>query len=94
MNKTERIKMVKAMEFLARQINDEEIFEEWLIDGVADEDIPYGSLTVETEDNDPWGVAYWIDDARFSDLMGTFLHIMARARKSGGLYCDRVVSKR
>lgn len=26
MNKTERIKMVKAMEYIARQINDESVF--------------------------------------------------------------------
>ena len=39
MNAIERVKMVKAMEFLARNINDEGVFEEWLIEGVADGDI-------------------------------------------------------
>ena len=35
----ERIKAVKAMEFLARQINNENIFESWLTMGPADGDI-------------------------------------------------------
>ena len=39
MNRLERAKMVKAMEFIARQINDENVFEGWLMEGVADEDI-------------------------------------------------------
>lgn len=94
MNKIERIKMVKAMEFLARQLNDEEIFYDfWLNDGVADGDIEYGDLSVKDEDFDEWGTAYWIKDEEFSDLMHTFLVIMAKAKKSGGLYCDGVVSK-
>lgn len=50
MNKIERIKCVKAMEFLARQINDEEVFEEWLMDGVADGDIDVGDLDVKGDD--------------------------------------------
>ena len=78
MNIPERIKMVKAMEFLARQINDEDVFYFWLRDGVADSDIP----------------AYWYceSDLRFAELMGTFVRCMKRACESGGLYCDGVVS--
>lgn len=88
MNREERMKMVKAMEFIARQLNDEEIFETWLIDGVADGDIEYGDLSAEAgEDMD-----YYLEDQHFSDLMDTFLHLMNAAKKSGGLYCDRVVS--
>lgn len=30
MDNNERIKLVKAMEFIARQVNDEEVFEGWL----------------------------------------------------------------
>lgn len=44
MNRIERIKMVKAMEFIARQVNDENVFERWLIGGVSDGDIEYGEL--------------------------------------------------
>ena len=92
-NKIERIKAVKAMEFLARQINDEMVLEQWFMDGVADGDIPYGSLSVEKEDFDEWGIGYYFDDNRFAELMNTFLSCMKGAYKSGGLYCDNVVSK-
>lgn len=91
MNPIERIKMVKAMEFICRQLNDEEIFDGWLMVGVADGDIPYGNLSVETEDYD--NLDYYIDDDNFADLMHTFLRLMSRARRSGGLYCDNIVSK-
>lgn len=91
MNKIERIKCVKAMEFLARQINDEEVFEEWLMDGVADGDIDVGDLDVKGDDEEL--LDYYIEDEHFADLMDTFAHVIARARKSGGLYCDGIVSK-
>ena len=91
MNKIERIKCVKAVEFLARQINDEEVFEEWLIDGVADGDIVDGDLNVKGDDEEL--LDYYIEDEHFADLMDTFAHVIARARKSGGLYCDGIVSK-
>ena len=88
----ERIKMVKAMEFIARQINDEDVFYSWLSVGVADGDIEYGDLQVTEDDADNLEY-YYSDDKEFADLMETFLRIMAKARKSGGLYCDNVVSK-
>lgn len=90
-NMVERIKMVKAMEFIARQINDEEVFEEWLIDGVADGDIEYGDLAVNSDDADV--LDYYCTDENLADLMRLFLRMMAMARKSGGLYCGNVVSK-
>lgn len=95
MNTVERIKLVKAMEYIARQVNDESIFEGWLSSGVADGDIEYGDLSISQDDlSDAWGVRYWTDDdINFADLMDTFLWLMAKARKSGGLYCDEVVSK-
>ena len=90
MNKAERIKMVKAMEFIARQINDEEVFYTWLMGGVADGDIEYGDLSEE----DPNEVCSWyISDSSFAELMQCFLRHMTYAKKSGGLYCDGVVSK-
>lgn len=95
MNKVERVKMVRAMEFIARQINDEEVFQEWLEDGVADGDIEYGDLEVKDEDlDDSWwnGFEYYADRENFGDILTTFLRIMAEAWKSGGLYCDGVVS--
>ena len=91
MNAIERVKMVKAMEFIARQVNDEEVFETWLIGGVADGDIEYGDLAAATEDADNLDV--YIEDDSFADLMHTFLRLMARASKSGGLYCDKIIEK-
>ena len=87
MNREERIKMVKAMEYIARQLNDEEILESWLADGVADGDIAYGDLDTYA-DFDDW----YIEDQHFSDLMETFLRCMKAAKNHGGLYCDGVVS--
>lgn len=86
----DRIKMVKAMEFIARQVNDEEVFEEWLMDGVADGDIVYGSLSVDAVDFS--GLDYYIDDKHFAELMDTFLSVMKSAKRSGGLYCGNIVS--
>lgn len=87
-NEIERVKVVKAMELLARQINDEDIFEGWLTCGVADGDIKYGDLAVN--ENDLEDLEWYIDDKPFSELMGCFLRCMARARKSGGLYCNGI----
>lgn len=95
MNKVERVKMIRAMEFIARQINDEDVFQEWLEDGVADGDIEYGDLEVKDIDLDDavWnGFEYYTENEPFDGLMTTFLKVMTKAWKSGGLYCDGVVS--
>lgn len=86
MNKTERIAVVRAMETIARQINNENIFETWLTYGVADGDIDESTTDEELE-------FYIEDDEDFAELMGTFTMVIARANKSGGLYCDKVTSK-
>lgn len=82
----ERAKMVCAMEFIARQINDEDVFWSWLQNGVADEDVPYGSFDVAKVDE------YYLEDKAFKDLMTDFLIVMKNAFKSGGLYCGGIVS--
>ena len=92
MNTIERIKMVKAMEYIARQINNEDGFEMWLLVGVADGDIEYGDLSVKPEDTENLE-CYINDDESFSEIMETFLKLMKRAKSDGGLYCDGVVSK-
>jgi hypothetical protein len=90
MDKCERVKMVKAMEFICRQINDEDVFEGWLLCGVADGEVQYADLDGHDKD----GILdYYVEDGNFADLMHTFLRVMARARKSGGLYCDGIVDK-
>lgn len=95
MNIKERTKMVKAMEFIARNLNDECIFYTWLSIGVADGDIPYGDLEFRgAGDEVDEEVAYYCEDKNFADLMDTFLNIMKRAAREGsGLYCDGIVSK-
>lgn len=36
---------------------------------------------------------YYTEDEHFADLMDTFLWCMEKACKSGGLYCNGIVSK-
>ena len=88
MNKAdERAKMVACMEYIARQINNEDVFETWLMCGIADGDIEYGNLDItDIED-------YYLDDVNFKNLMSTFLVCMKEAFRDGGLYCGNVVSK-
>lgn len=90
MNRADRIKMVKAMEFIARQINDEDVFYGWLYAGVADGEIEYGDFSVEEGESD---AEFYIEDGEFAELMDTFMRMMRRAYNSGGLYCDGIVSK-
>ena len=85
MNKTERIQAVRAMEFLARAVNDEEDILLWLEEGVADGDIDENTTDEELFD-------YVEDDQTFAELMKTFLRVMHYAEKDGGLYIDGVVS--
>ncbi len=82
----ERVEMVRAMETICRNINDEEVLMGWLMCGVADEDI-----TPDTTD-EFIAEQYCEDEEDFAELMDTFLRCMQRAAKSGGLYCGRVTS--
>lgn len=85
-NVKERVAIVRAMELLARCTNDDYVFERiWLTCGVADGDI---EATTTDEDIEMW----YTDDDTFAELMDTFTHLMAVARKHGGLYADGVVS--
>lgn len=90
MNKVERLKLVKAMEYIARQVNDELVFDGWLMLGVADEDIVYGDFDVSCESADR--LSYYLEDEELQDLMSLFLTVMVKARQSGGLYCDGVTA--
>ena len=86
-NIEERAKMVACMEYIARQINNEDVLETWLMCGVADSDIKYGNLDISEIDD------YYLDDRTFRNLMSTFLVCMESALIDGGLYCGGVVSK-
>lgn len=90
MNTIERIKMLKAMEYIVRQVNDEALwFDHWAYE-VADGDIEYGDLSVNPDDADI--LEYYIDDEEFPQVMGLFTRLMARAWNGAGLYCDGIVS--
>ena len=93
MNERERKTAVACMEFLARCINDEDIFFEfWLTCGVADGDINYNELLTNTDKTIDSIDDYYIEKENFADLMKVFLICMSHAKKSGGLYCDNVTS--
>lgn len=91
MNMRERITLVKAMEYIARQVNSEDVFMAWLEDGVADGDIRYGDTEYSAE-QDNEDLEYYIEDDTLAVLMDDFLRLMRDALKDGGLYCNGVVS--
>lgn len=91
MDPLERIQMLKAMEFIARNVNSEEVMEIWFLAGVADGDIAYADTTPRWGDLD--NLEYYLEDDHFADIMDTFLITMSEAYKDGGLYCNGVVSK-
>lgn len=82
-----RQKAIVCMEFLARQINDEDVFDSWLVNGVADGDIEYGDLDFTSD-----VVKDYTDDFTFQHVMSCFLRRMVGAYNSGGLYCGGIVS--
>lgn len=84
-----RKQLVLAMEFVARQVTDEQEFMRWLTLGVPDGDVEYGNLTDTSQVDD----ILVEEDEYFAELMCTFLRTMSSAYKNGGLYCDGVVSK-
>lgn len=88
MNKELRIKMIKAMEYIVRNTNDERCLNPWLLIGIPDGDIEYGDLATDNYDDE-----YFLGNKNFSELMNQFLKIMKLASYSGGLCCDGVVSK-
>ena len=85
MNLSARAKVVRAMETIARCVNDEDVFYRWLLCGVAD-----GDIDEDTTDED---LEYYCEDKIFADRMERFLDLMTAAKRSGGLYEDRIVSK-
>ena len=82
MNMRERITLVKAMEYLARQVNSEDVFMAWLEDGVADGDIRYGDTEYSAE-QDNEDLEYYIEDDTLAVLMDDFLRLMRDALKDG-----------
>ena len=86
MVRDERVKVVRAMDAIARCINDEEVFMPWLMMGVADGDCA-------SDIPDSYIDEYYCDSDTFRELMECFLRRMKGAIQSGGLYCDGVVTR-
>lgn len=84
MNLYSRTLLVDAMDFIAHCVNDEDVLDFWLTNGVADGDIDYTASDGSLE--------YYCRDENFAHLMETFLSLMEKAKHSGGLYHDGVVS--
>ena len=82
----ERIKMVRAMELIARAVNDERVFRSWLVTGVADGDINGNTKDSDLED--------YTEDDEFAELMETFVDIMYNAKQHGGIYFDGISGER
>lgn len=70
--------MVCCMEFIARHINNEKVYEGWLLDGVADGDIWYGSMVSPEAE-------WYAEPDSYKELVKTFLDCMYLARRDGGL---------
>lgn len=87
MDIVKRKKIILAMEMLAREINNEDFIDSWLMCGVADGDIPKFSINIADVDD------CYIEDDTFAELMGVFLRVMSYAKKDGGLCVDGVISK-
>lgn len=84
----EQAKMIIEMDNIARCVNDENIFDSWLMGGVPDGDIPYKD-TISMGDLDE--VAEMYDEYEFKMFVGCFLRCMKSAGKDG-LYVDGVVA--
>ena len=85
----DRKKALLAMEFIARQINDEEVFYNWLMCGVPDGDIKYGCFDEDQIYDDD----SMMEDYGFYDIVECFLRRMTAAHKSGGLWCGDICTE-
>lgn len=84
-NKNERYAIIRAMDMLARQTNNETALEMWFEQGISD-----GDIDAETPDeilND------YISNEKFADVLDTFLCVMSESYKQGGLSVDGVNSE-
>lgn len=80
----QRKELVKAMDLIVSTINDEDIIDSWLMCGVADGDIHFGTPSEEVDES-------YCEDKNFGELMTLFLKLMNRAQ-ADGLYHRGVLS--
>lgn len=88
MNKDTRKKMLVAMDFIARQMNNEGYIDLWFMYGVPDGMLD-GSLDINLIDDDD----VMLYDDNFAEMMEVFLKCMKKSFANGGLYCDGIISK-
>lgn len=86
-----RADMVRAMETIVRNLNNESLINGWLMNGVAD-----GDIDETTTDIDIVKMGY-CDDDTFSEIMACFARVMKRATENskigeGVFYCDNILS--
>ncbi|MBR4189065.1 MAG: hypothetical protein IKQ55_03800 [Kiritimatiellae bacterium] len=88
--KTERrARLVKAMELVARCVNDEDDFSLWLEAGVAD-----GDITEKTTLEEVAALGY-CEDKAFAFVLATFARVMEAATVAGSrgaFYADGIIS--
>lgn len=87
----ERAMMVRAMETVVRNLNNESLINGWLMNGIAD-----GDIDETTTDEEIIEMGYCDDDS-FAEIMACFARIMKRATKNskigeGVFYCDNILS--
>jgi len=72
-----RAEYVKAMEIIVRGLNDEDLIDPWLMNGVVDGDINSDTSIYEIVD------LGYANENTFKAITGCFLRIMEKAGKSG-----------
>ena len=76
-NVAKRIELIKAMDIIARRINDEGILiGDWFVGGVPDGLVKEGDEAITDH----------TDDESLKNFMDCFMRCMVRASKSGGLF--------
>lgn len=87
MNKQERIQAVRAMDTIAKMLNDENDYMRWAMLGIPD-----GEIDETTKDEE---IEWLCEDDIFPDLLFNFCRIfgMTKEKATGFLYCDKVTGK-
>ncbi len=89
MKNSEKKAIILCMEILARNINNEDIFESWLLCGIPDGDIPYENAVdsiakIADEFIDDYDLLL-TEPNWYCDLTQLFLKLMRKASADGGL---------
>ena len=69
-----RKERILDMDWIVRNLGDEDLLESWLMCGVADGDLDNNSTSEDVDD-------YYIDSDNYSYITGLFIRIMKRAIK-------------